>query len=294
MRDYRLYILAFVVSFWDWSGASHALAEAPLPRPDHVVIVVLENHGYSSIIGSPAAPFINGLAERSALFTHYYAHTHPSQPNYLYLFSGSVQGAKENECPLHLTTPNLGHALLRAGLTFAGFAEDLPEEGSRVCVSGLYARKHAPWVNWQHDQANGLPPAANRPFSAFPTNYADLPTVSIVIPNNANNMHHGTDPDRIRGADVWVRRNLAGYLEWAQTHNSLCILTWDEDDGKEGNRIPTLFFGPMVRAGQYAQRLSHLHLLRTLEAMYGLPPVADRPEIGPIQGIWRQAGDSTR
>lgn len=288
----RASALGFLLCLWHWTGVGHALATEPLPRPDHVVVVVFENHSFSSIMGSPAAPFINGLTERGALFTQFYGHTHPSQPNYLYLFSGSVQGVQGNDCPIQLTAPNLGDALLQAGLTFVGFSEDLPEPGSMVCASGLYSRKHSPWVNWQHNQAHGLPPTVNRPLTAWPRDYATLPTVSIVIPNNANNMHHGTDPNRIHRADDWVRQHLAGYLEWAQTHNSLCILTWDEDDDKESNRVPTLFYGPMVRTGQYGQRLSHLHLLRTLEAMYGLPRIGDRPEIGPIQGVW-QVGAGT-
>ena len=63
-----------------------------VPRPDHVVIVIEENHSYGEIIGSSFAPYINSLATRGALFTQSYAITHPSQPNYLDLFSGSNQG----------------------------------------------------------------------------------------------------------------------------------------------------------------------------------------------------------
>jgi hypothetical protein len=44
-----------------------------VPRPDHVVIVIEENHSYSEIIGSSAAPYINSLAVQGALFTQSYA-----------------------------------------------------------------------------------------------------------------------------------------------------------------------------------------------------------------------------
>ncbi|MFO0774913.1 MAG: alkaline phosphatase family protein [Nitrospiraceae bacterium] len=268
---------------------SLALAEVPVPTPDHVVIVVLENHSYSSIIGSPDAPFINGLAARGALMTQYYGMTHPSQPNYIGLFSGSLQGVTGNDCPLTLQAPNLGHALLTAGKTFAGFSEGLPEVGSTVCAVNHYTRKHSPWVAWQHSGRYGLPPSVNRPLSEFPKDYAQLPTVSIVIPNNLNNMHDGTDPDRIRQADTWVRDRIGGYADWVQAHKSLLILTWDEDNGKENNRVPTILIGPMVKAGQSAQRLSHPNLLRTLEVMYQLPPVVDRPGVEPYTGVWNAA-----
>ena len=60
--------------------------------PSHVVVVIEENHSYDQIIGNADAPFINKLAAEGALFTDAHAIRHPSQPNYLALFSGSTQG----------------------------------------------------------------------------------------------------------------------------------------------------------------------------------------------------------
>src|SRR5215212_6979595 len=77
-----------------------------VPRPDHVVVVMEENHAYSEIIGAPAAPYINALAQEGALFTDSYGITHPSQPNYLDLFSGDNQGVIDSSCPLTLTAEN--------------------------------------------------------------------------------------------------------------------------------------------------------------------------------------------
>ena len=110
------------------------------PRPNHIVMVIEENHSYSQIIESPDAPYINSLAAQGAVFTQSFGVTYPSQPNYLALFSGSTQGITDNSCPHTFTTPNLGHALLEAGLTFAGYSEDLPSVGSLICSVGLYAR----------------------------------------------------------------------------------------------------------------------------------------------------------
>jgi len=65
-----------------------------MPKPDHIVIAIEENHAYSQIIGSDSAPYINSLVADSfsAIFINSYAITYPSQPNYLDLFSGSDQG----------------------------------------------------------------------------------------------------------------------------------------------------------------------------------------------------------
>jgi acid phosphatase len=261
-----------------------------LPRPDHVVIVIEENHSHREIIGSRAAPYLNALARRGAGFTRSYALTHPSQPNYLALFSGSNQGVTGDETPaLPFATPNLGADLFGAGLTFAGYSEGLPGVGSAVDQSGAYARKHNPWVDWQGAPADALPADANQPFSSFPADFATLPTVSFVVPDLNHDMHDGT----IRAADTWLRVNLGPYITWAQTHNSLLIVTWDEGDdrlrGLQGNHIPTIFVGPLVRPGRYGEPIDHLKVLRTIEAMYGLPPCGAEATDAPIIDVFRPA-----
>src|SRR5438132_6862622 len=103
-----------------------------VPRPTHVVVVIEENHSYSQIIGAPAAPYINRLAQQGALITNSFAITHPSQPNYLDLFSGSNQGVTDDTVPppgSPYSTLNLASELIGASLTFGGYSEDLPSVG---------------------------------------------------------------------------------------------------------------------------------------------------------------------
>ena len=64
-------------------------------------------------------------------------------------------------------------------------------------------------------------------------------------------------------------------------------MTWDEDDGSEQNRIPTLRIGPMVRPGQYTQRIDHCTLLRTLLDMYALPAIGNSADVQAIDFVWR-------
>src|SRR5207237_1789204 len=42
-----------------------------LPRPDHVVVVIMENHSYGRIIGSAEAQNLNALAGERAKFTNW-------------------------------------------------------------------------------------------------------------------------------------------------------------------------------------------------------------------------------
>src|SRR5438270_7774280 len=100
------------------SAAANQGHRAPVangvPRPDHVVIVIEENHSYSEIIGSSAAPYINSLAAQGALFTQSYAITHPTQPNYLDYFSRYNQALTANSCPHYSTTHTPSLSLLNS------------------------------------------------------------------------------------------------------------------------------------------------------------------------------------
>ncbi|WP_370065771.1 alkaline phosphatase family protein [Streptacidiphilus sp. MAP5-3] len=263
------------------TAATAPAAAGSLPRPQHVVLVMEENHSYSDIIGSSDAPYINTLAAQGALFTSSYAVAHPSEPNYLALFSGSTQGLTDDSCPHTFTGPTLGSELLGSGLTFAGYSESMPGTGYTGCNSGNYARRHNPWVNFPN-----IPASDNRTFSAFPTSaagYASLPTLSIVIPNVQNDMHDGT----VQQGDSWLRANLGAYADWAKTHDSLLVVTWDEDDNSASNHIPTLITGANVRPGHYAELTDHYRTLRTLESLYGLSPVGESAKRQPITDIWQ-------
>jgi acid phosphatase len=250
---------------------------AGIPRFSHIVVVLEENHAYPDIIGNPAAAYLNALAHQGALFTDSEAVTHPSEPNYLALFSGSTQGVTNDSCPHTFGAADLGGQLLAAHDTFTGYSQDLPGTGFTGCASGDYARKHNPWVNFTN-----VPAQANRPFTDFPRAYAKLPTVSFVIPNLADDMHDGT----IGEADSWLRTNLDGYVTWARDNDSLLVLTFDEDDTSHGNHIATIFVGAHVRPGSYPERIDHYTVLRTIEAAYGLAPLGNAASVAPITDVW--------
>ena len=261
------------------TAAKTKLAASTVPQYSHVVVVVEENHSYSDIIGDTGdAPYINQLANGGALMTSSYAVSHPSEPNYMALFGGDTFGLSSDKCPVSEgDTANLGSELLAAGDTFVGYSEDLPSAGSTACSSGDYARKHSPWVNFSN-----VPSSDSQPFSSFPTDYTTLPTVSFVIPNLQDDMHDGT----ISQADTWLNNNLSAYATWAQSNNSLLIVTWDEDDYSESNQIPTIFYGAGVTTGTYDENINHYNVLATLETMYGLNEVGNSSGATPITDIF--------
>jgi len=253
-----------------------------LPCPDHVVVVIEENRGFSQIMDKRnSESYIHALAKRGMLFTQSYGVTHPSQPNYLALFSGSTQGVITNRCPHSFSSDNLASTLLEAGLSFTSYAQSLPAAGGLVCSSGPYRRKHNPSSNWQGTR---LPVSGNRRFFDFPKDFSRLPTVSLIIPDQNNDMHDGD----FSTADEWLKKHIEPFVKWAYGNNSLLVLTWDEDNYREGNHIATLFVGPMVKTGTSEQRINHYNVLRTLLDFYGQSAPGAARSAKSIVGVWTE------
>jgi phosphatidylinositol-3-phosphatase len=306
-RSFTVRILALVLALLLPSlsilSARPALAlqeNIPLPLPwatglpvyDHIVIVVEENKDYEQIIGNKNASYINDvLRKEGASLTKFYAEEHHSEGNYFWLFSGSNQrvGFIDRVPGRDFATSNLGEELIRAGRSFKGYSEGLPEIGSLVTEQNRYARKHAPWVSFSNvPRGKTVADSSNLRFPEdFPSDYNSLPTVAFVIPNLVHDMHNGSIPSGIMAGDKWLREHMDGYYNWAKQHNSLLILTFDENsqstltggltdpadkDPKKSNRIVTILAGAHIKHGEYSEGkgVTHVNVLRTLEAMYKL------------------------
>jgi hypothetical protein len=242
---------------------AHA-ADQNIPQFDHVVVVIMENHAFHQIV-RPNRPFIYRLATNGALFVNAFAVSRPSQPNYFALFSGSTQGVRDNKDHT-FDVPTLASALEAAGKSFIGYVET----GS--------PRRHNPWKSFVNARST------ERNLTDFPNDFTRLPTVSFVIPNLSHNMHDRS----VRDGDAWLKGHFEKYAEWAKTHNSLLIVTFDEDNERAENHIPTIIYGARVRPGRYVDRISHYSVLSMLLAMYALPPFAEAATAPPIRAIWDQ------
>ncbi|RUW85200.1 alkaline phosphatase family protein [Mesorhizobium sp. M1E.F.Ca.ET.063.01.1.1] len=234
------------------------------PKYDHIVVVVMENHSFDQIVRPGVALYLQKLAKNGALFTNSHGVAHPSQPNYLALFSGSTHGIRDDG--LHeVAAPNLATRLHSAGKAFSGYAE------------ARSPRKHNPWESFANAKATG------KSMNEFPLDFARLPAVSFVIPNLANDMHDGT----IAQADTWLKAHLGNYANWARSHNSLLIVTFDEDDYRLGNRIFTVLYGARVKPGRYVERIDHYTVLRTIEDIEGTAPLGATVVKKAIVNAWK-------
>jgi hypothetical protein len=229
--------------------------------PSHVVIVILENKSFSGVIGDAELPYLNALARQSALMTRaYFAQTpygivpagysgrlpaRPSQPNYLYLFSGHHQGvvpswfqdpaspytgtavndprgnhlaAPLSNTPIGVgnnlipasvrpfTTPNLGAALFASGRTFASFSESLPYP--RYDGAGDLS-PIADLYRRKHNPAINWVALGSRPVAADQRRNV-LPVESNLGFTETTDTHDGT---RYRGFAVGAQGNRIGFEE---------------------------------------------------------------------------------
>ena len=264
--------------------ASIAHAGGGVPSLDHVIVVVMENKNYDQ---ARATPYVSSLLPGGSSFSNYHAITHPSQPNYVALWSGSTQGVADNTCPAPgspFMGENLGHACEAAGLTWRAYSEDLPAAGSSDCQvkGGAYARKHDPWTDFGNlDHRN------ERPYTDLAADIAagSLPVLAFVIPNNCHNTHSCP----IATGDAWLAANLPAMLR-AVGPRGVVVLTWDEDDDGPTNRILTVFQGALAKRGYVSDRpVTHYTLLRTICDALGLPPIGAAAYESPIADIWTGA-----
>jgi hypothetical protein len=235
-----------------------------VPNFDHIVVVMMENHDYSQIIGNAQAPYINSIAAGGALLTNYDAISHPSEPNYFALYAGSTFGVADDGS-YNEPDPTLATILQGAGKSFTGYVE-----------GGASDFNHNPWESFPEGFS------VEKDFSTFPSNstFSSLPNVSFVIPNVNDDMHNGT----IQQGDTWLQNNLDAYAQWAKNNNSLLVVTWDENDGtSDGNHVATILYGAHINpATTSATSYNHYDLLSMLLAANNLTGPRNAATAAPI------------
>src|SRR5205085_6030901 len=108
--------------------SGESAAGSSVPSFSNVFLILEENHEYTQIIGSSAAPYINSLANQYGLATNFKAISHPSLPNYMELTSGSNQGITTDCSPgsgCSSGAPNIFSELEAAGKTWKAYQEGM-------------------------------------------------------------------------------------------------------------------------------------------------------------------------
>jgi hypothetical protein len=248
-----------------------AEAIASMPALDHVFVIVMENHSYSEIIGSTAAPYVNGLVAGGGLATSYYAVSHPSLPNYLALTSGSTLGVTSDCTTCWQSAANVGDVLENAGVSWKAYMESMPSP----CYAGdsyPYAQKHDPFVYFNDIRNNASRCQSHVvPYGQLSTDLrsaSTTPRFGWITPNMCDDMHDCA----VSTGDSWLSAQVPAILSSPAftKQRSLLAITWDEDDSAASDRVPLLLLGSAAVAGfKSSTAYNHYGLLHTIEAGLG-------------------------
>jgi hypothetical protein len=278
----KLFFLVFIVSFIEVIATPHRA----VPQFNKVMIVIFENADFQDVVNQP---FFKKLGTEGALLTNFHAETHPSQPNYIALISGSTQGCK-NDSNINIDAPNLADLLEEKGKTWKVYAESYPGNCFKGATSGTYVRKHNPFISFKSIQ-NDPERCSHIVDASELQNDIDnntLPTFSFYVPD-LNNDGHDTSP---KFADNWYSQTFGPHLKNPHfIEGMLLVSTFDESSLLEPtNRIYTSFYGEGIRPNSStAEKYTHYNLLRTIEDNFALEPMTSNDKNAKaVTGIWKQ------
>jgi hypothetical protein len=249
----------------------------------HVMVIMEENKGYTATLGSCGSdPYLCSLAATYASDTAWFGVYHPSEPNYVALASGGIQGCvSDNSCAANsLSQTDLGGQLTAAGVPWVGYMESMPSPCYTGGSTGGYALKHNPFGFFK-DNYRGtchiLPyPGAGGLISVL--NAARPPDFVWITPNLTNDMHSGT----VQQGDAWLKANLGPVLSspWFTAGNATVIVTMDENDAQKtgtccsvtpGGQVPMVVISSDSKGKRYfAIPGDHYGTLRSIEEVYHL------------------------
>jgi phosphatidylinositol-3-phosphatase len=257
---------------------------APPARFAHVILIVMENHGFDQVAGH--SPFLNALARRCGLAAGYHAVTHPSLPNYLALASGSTQGLDGQDCSPGGACRSGGPSIF-GQTTWRAYAESMPGTCGRI-DSGDYAPRHNPAVYFT--RAAAACPTNDVPLTRLPGDLRSgrLAAYTFIAPNLCHDEHNCEIPDGDAWLARWVPRITSSPAYRAG--KTALFITYDEDDRGEGNRVYTVVVAPSVRPGTVSRSpFTHYSLLRTQEQLLGLPALGQAASAASMAGAFHLA-----
>jgi phosphatidylinositol-3-phosphatase len=248
-----------------------------LPNFAHVFVILMENEEATAIIGNTAAPYINGLANQYGLASNDNAVSHPSEPNYLALWSGSTQGVTDDGVYNFTSGSTLADQIEAAGRTWHVAAQNVPlgcytgATASGTDGAGTYARKHEPAISWTSVSGNPARCANITDFSHFDPSVGSF---WLIVPNLCNDMHDCS----IATGDAFLKGFMPKIITSNAFANSVIFLTWDEGTTATGGggKVATIVISPLgVPALVSSTSHSHYSLLHTIENAWGMPCLAN-------------------
>jgi phosphatidylinositol-3-phosphatase len=281
----RLAALAAVLALA--AAPSAPVGAAAGPTFSHLFVVVMENRSYAAAMGDPT---IAAIARRGALFTNYYAVSHPSLPNYLALTGGSTFGIASDCVTCYVSANNLGQQLTAANVSWDAYLEGVPGPCFLDPYGGSdYAAKHNPFRYFDDVRSSRAACSHLRPLTDLAPTLArpaaSVPRFVWVTPDLCHDGHDCSTPI----AAAWLKSLVAEVTSSAAYRaGGALVITWDEGDGSAGlgasrragatgggGRVPAIVLSTATTPGtRVGAARDHYSLLATVEDVFGLARLA--------------------
>ena len=290
------------------SSSAVSSAAKPVPRLNHVFLIMEENNGFTDVIGNRAAPNLNALASKFGLATDYFGISDPSETNYVALLGGATFGINSDDAywKNKIHAASLISQLDHAGISWKAYLQGLPHPDYQgICYPAkcngapdsdpLYVSKH---VGIQNFTTSLNPYDWSRQVLigrlARDLRTGGVPRFSYLIPDECHDMH-GDPPYCLDSGNIFDPQNqhlvamgdaylghlvseITGARFWAKGNNAI-VVTFDNGDDTKGccdanpggGQIATVVItshGP--RGLKDPQPANHYSLLSTLQRTFGL------------------------
>lgn len=273
------------------SNADSILTTQPSPIKT-VFLIVMENENWSDIKKSPSAVYINqNLLPISSYAQNYYnpPNLHPSEPNYLWLESGTNFDVNTDDEPQknhQSSTKHLTTMLDNDSILWRSYQEDIPGTNCPLFNSGLYAPKHNPMVYFDdvtagNDSNSTYCISHVRPYEELSRdlNNNSVARYNFITPNLCNDMHNtsGCDnADPIKNGDEWLSKNIPKIINSKSFKDGgVLFVTWDEGENNADGPIGLIALSPFAKGNGYFNTIHYTHssLLRSIQEIFGLTPL---------------------
>jgi hypothetical protein len=261
----------------------HAMA-GRLAGVKTVFVILMENHDWADIKGSTNCPCINGtLLPMASSCEQYYnpPGLHPSEPNYIWLESGTNFGILNDQPTNRINSTNhLVTLLARSGISWRTYAEDIEPGYCPVTNRLNYRVRHTPQVLFT-DVSTNEAYCANHvvPYQQL---WADLSNNTVarynfLVPSLTNDMHNApctACSGRVAG-DYWLSHEIPRILASpAYTNGGAIFITWDEGAGTSDGPIGMIVLSPLAKGHGYSNaiRYTHSSFVRTMQDIFGVRP----------------------
>ncbi len=270
-----------------------------IPNFDHVFVIMLENRNYKQVIGSPAMPYFNELADNNVLFSDYYGVGHPSQANYLAITGGSTFGVHTNCVTCYVNDTNIADLIEQSGRTWKTYQENMPYP-CFIGDSGKYVQRHNPFIYYDDirtDKARCRRSVVPLTELSVDIKADNLPNYAFIMPNLCDSAHDCN----LSAPDQWLKKMIPE-LQASQKPGEkyMILITFDEDLKSNigccgfgpygGGHVATILISPQAKDGFVdATPYSHYSALKTILEAWNLPPLGftAKPETNAFLDIWK-------